>query len=508
MFTIKLKNPAAVEVKSIKASKHANSTQVHNTALLSIGYDCDVKPEKKHFIFVVDTSSSMKNKDVISNEDENISRIMAAKKAIFDIAHESDKKHFNNTYSMITFNKEAQVLLDGGDIYDLAKKKEDIKLDIGTSIYHGMLKIKELDSFGKTPKDNTIVILLSDGHSTLINEEKGICCLPDDVKRILKEKHPLVEYRFFDPKEVIDNLTYNDQCPRIFSMGIGLGYDEKYIGELSNVTNAALTHVKRQSDFTKPLHSGFFDIKPIPAIFEIQDGNEALSTKEVVFSLDKKILNTTGVTLYSGKDKEVVFNLDKKILNTLFTNGVVQVRVGNDIPSNISVDINQINKIDKRIALDFYRAKKADTLRLTNNVPLSLIWDIPQTDEFCEDQDCKEERKKLFEEIKITDREKMLQLRSSSSYIRPMGYITVIDPEVAQAMEKEKTHISPINLEVMMQPNSVLAFYEEDGYASVQTYNRDELFRLAKLNPEKDTRKTLTERFREVKIIDPIHGFI
>lgn len=47
MLTIKLKNPAAVEVKSIKASKHANSTQVHNTALLSIGYDCDIKLEKK-----------------------------------------------------------------------------------------------------------------------------------------------------------------------------------------------------------------------------------------------------------------------------------------------------------------------------------------------------------------------------------------------------------------------------------------------------------------------------
>lgn len=128
--------------------------------------------------------------------------------------------------------------------------------------------------------------------------------------------------------------------------------------------------------------------------------------KEIVLTLDKKVLNTIEIILYSGKDKEVVFSLDKEILNTFFANRVVQVRVGNDIPSSISVDGNQINKIDKSMALNFYRAKKADKLRLTNNVPLSLMWDMPQTGEFCNDQDCKEERKKLFEEIEITDREK------------------------------------------------------------------------------------------------------
>ncbi|RDD34485.1 hypothetical protein Wcon_01413 [Wolbachia endosymbiont of Cylisticus convexus] len=134
----------------------------------------------------------MKSKDVISDEGENTSKTMAAKKSIFDIAYESDKKHLNNTYSMITFNKEAQVLLDGGDIYDLAKKKEDIKLDVGTSIYHGMLKIKELKSFSEVPKDDTIVILLSDGHSSRINE-KGECYLPHDVKKIIEGKFRHIE---------------------------------------------------------------------------------------------------------------------------------------------------------------------------------------------------------------------------------------------------------------------------------------------------------------------------
>ncbi len=130
----------------------------------------------------------MKSKDVISDEGENTSKTMAAKKSIFDIAYESDKKHLNNTYSMITFNKEAQVLLDGGDIYN----KEDIKLDVGTSIYHGMLKIKELKSFGELPKDDTIVILLSDGRSSRINE-KGECYLPRDVKKIIEGKFRHIE---------------------------------------------------------------------------------------------------------------------------------------------------------------------------------------------------------------------------------------------------------------------------------------------------------------------------
>lgn len=479
---------------------HANSTRIHKTALLSVGYDCDVKLEKKHFIFVVDTSSSMKEEDMILDEGKNISRIEAARKAILDIAYESDKKCLNNTYSIITFNKEAQVILDGGEIYDLAKKKGDIKLGGGTSIYHGMLKIKELDSFGKMPKDDTIIILLSDGHSSLIHEE-GYCVLPDDVKRIIKAKSVRItteeglqkeikpDKRFFDPKEIIKELTCNGECPRIFSMGIGLDYNERYIGKLSDATNAALTHVTKQSDFTKTVHSGFFDVKQISAIFKVQVGNRILDTKEVI--------------LYSEKDREVVFNLDKEILNTLFASGVVQVGVGNDIPSSISVDGNQVNTIDKNMALNFYRAKKADTLHLTNNIPLSLIWDIPQTDEFREDQDCREERKKLFEEMEITDREKKLQLLSDGYFTRPIGYITVIDQKVAQAMEEEKIYVSPINLEVMTQPNSVLAFRKDDGYASVQMYNRDELFELAKLDPIKDTRETLTKKFRSTIIIDP-----
>lgn len=88
----------------------------------------------------------------------------------------------------------------------------------------------------------------------------------------------------------------------------------------------------------------------------------------------------------------------------------MQVGIGSDIPSSISVDSNQVNKIDKSMALNFYRAKKADILHSTNSIPLSLMWDIPQTDEFCKDQDCREERKKLFEEIEITDRGKKIAI--------------------------------------------------------------------------------------------------
>lgn len=100
-----------------------------------------------------------------------------------------------------------------------------------------------------------------------------------------------------------------------------------------------------------------------------------------------------------------------------------------------------------------------------------------------------------------------MQLLSSVSYEKPLGYlpaIEAIDKTIAQAMEEEKIHVSPINLEVMTQPNSVLAFRKDDGYESVQTYNRDELFKLAKLNPIKDIRETLTKRFRSTIIIDPI----
>lgn len=106
--------------------------------------------------------------------------------------------------------------------------------------------------------------------------------------------------------------------------------------------------------------------------------------------------------------------------------------------------------------------------------------------------------------MKLQIEKKKLQLLSNGYFTRPTGYITEVGCRVAQAMEEEKTYVSPINLEVMMQPNSILAFREGDGYASVQTYNRDELFKLAKLNSEKDTRKALTEKFREEKIIDPI----
>ena len=238
------------------------------------------------------------------------------------------------------------------------------------------------------------------------------------------------------------------------------------------------------------MHSGFFDIKQIPAIFEVQVGNRILDTKEVI--------------LYSGRDKEIVLDLDKEILNNLFANGVVQVEVGSDIPSSISVDGNQVNKIDKSMALNFYRAKKANLLHSTNSIPLSLMWDIPQTDEFREDQNCREERKKLFEEIEITDREKKLQLLSDVYSTRPVGYITVTEQKVAQATQEEKIYLSPINLEVMTQPNSVLAFRKDDGYASVQMYNRDKLFELVKLDPIKDTDETLTKRFRSTTIIDPI----
>ena len=94
MLKIRLKDSEAatsLKVKSIKASMHANSTLIHKTALLNVGYDCDVKVEKKHFIFVVDTSSSMQKEDMISDKGENISRIEAAKEAILDIAYGSDK---------------------------------------------------------------------------------------------------------------------------------------------------------------------------------------------------------------------------------------------------------------------------------------------------------------------------------------------------------------------------------------------------------------------------------
>ena len=62
-----------------------------------------------------------------------------------------------------------------------------------------MIKIKKLDSFGKMPKDGTIIILLSDGHSSLLNEGDKVWYRPDDVKKILEGQLQHIKYnkKFF-----------------------------------------------------------------------------------------------------------------------------------------------------------------------------------------------------------------------------------------------------------------------------------------------------------------------
>ncbi|MCC8371176.1 MAG: VWA domain-containing protein [Rickettsia endosymbiont of Pseudomimeciton antennatum] len=496
-----------LEVNSIKASKHANSTKVHKTTLLGVNYNySNTKPEKKHFIFVIDTSSSMEiediTEDIIDKQNSSkISRIEAVKRAISTITNYSDKI-LHNVYSIITFNKKAEIILDGKDRYDVFQKLYDIKTGIGTSIYHGMLSVKELNSFGEMPISSTIIILLSDGMSSVVNEgldikdpmliqetlKKGSISFFDYKKNITVD----IKHEFFDPKEVLKNLTQNDECPRIFSMGIGCDYSPEYLEAFSGATRTPLTHVTKQSDFSKALNHGLFTLLQIPATIEIQMSNEIHSEK---------------IILYSGKDKEIILDLNTVYLADLFRDGTVQVKIGDNSPQNLSVDIEQINKIDKGMTLTFYKERKVNELQSTGNISLSLMWDIPQTDNFCDDPECQKERINLFQEIRtIKDNKEALQLRSHIGYTKPSysrSYIPQIDQSVITAMEEEYLYLSPISLEVTLKPTSVLSFNDNNGSVYVKTYDKGELFTLAGLDPEKDSRYTLIKTLREKQIIEP-----
>jgi len=60
-----------------------------------------------------------------------------------------------------------------------------------------------------------------------------------------------------------------------------------------------------------------------------------------------------------------------------------------------------------------------------------------------------------------------------------------------------------ISLEGMKKPTSVLAVSEENGYASVQTYEKDHLFKWVGLDPIKNTRDELTKKCNDNYIKDP-----
>ncbi len=428
------------------------------------------RQKRKRFFFICDISNSMKVRAVNYGECNKRGfyysqrkKISAMKKGVSVLV--DDIVGIHDTVTLVEFDHEARIVYDnlekGSHLQKIKDGIQAMKVGGGTRIDIALLATMQSSAYQEEDDlSNMVFILCTDGRNDDIARKD------DDTKKLI-----------LSSSEVFKILQGNKLGNfRFYCMGIGIGYDGKYLSEFVRKTHTPITHVIHQDDFMMIVRRGVFESMLISTTIELIDQKQRHSL----------LADYLGTQL---ENNVVLYDLPSDCLARLMNLDTIKV-----VFNYVQTTFIQIQKsvFDQRLILSNMRGKKTkillnDTLTdIEKIIKLrTLFLDLPyttitETDHLGRENCCNKdeiynkERLELLQDIYALSRKipgAQLKITSGSTF-RSLGVFL-------KSCNLNVEHTEP----VVLSENSfdkLLSCNEKNGNVIVRTLNEEAMIKYQK----------------------------